>query len=83
MHYVDDLAYKYPYKTVLFVTQLMAKKFLKLTQKRKLPQNLRFISYRYFLEKVRGMKYIAVIDDLDCWLASNFNVVGYSNTIGE
>lgn len=85
MRYADDLAYKYPDKMVLFVTQhpqLMVKKFLELTKKSNLPQNLGFISYGYFLTKARGMKYIAVIDELDCWL-DQFNIAGYTNTMGD
>jgi ABC-type uncharacterized transport system ATPase subunit len=85
MRYANDLAYKYPDKMVLFVTQhpqLMVKKFLELTKERNLPQNLGFISYGYFLTKARGMKYIAVIDELDCWL-DQFNIVGYTNTVGD
>lgn len=85
MRYANDLADKYPDKMVLFVTQhpqLMVKKFLELTKKRNLPQNLGFISYGYFLTKVRGMKCIAVIDELDGWL-DQFNIVGYTNTVGD
>lgn len=85
MRYANDLAYKYPDKMVLFVTQhpqLMVKKFLELTKERNLPQNLGFISYGYFLTKARGMKYIAVIDELDGWL-DQFNIVGYTNTVGD
>lgn len=85
MYYANDLAHKYPDKVVLFVTQhpqLMVKKFLELTKERNLPQNLGFISYGYFLTKARGMKYIAVIDELDAWL-DQFNVVGYTNTVGD
>ena len=85
MRYANDLAYKYPDKMVLFVTQhpqLMVKKFLELTKERNLPQNLGFISYGYFLTKARGMKYIAVIDELDSWL-NQFNIVGYTNTVGD
>lgn len=85
MRYANDLAYKYPDKMVLFVTQhpqLMVKKFLELTKERNLPQNLGFISYGYFLTKVRGMKCIAVIDELDSWL-DQFNIVGYTNTVGD
>ena len=85
MRYANDLAYKYPDKMVLFVTQhpqLMVKKFLELTKERNLPQNLGFISYGYFLTKARGMKYIAVIDELDCWL-DQFNIAGYTNTMGD
>lgn len=85
MYYANDLAHKYPDKMVLFVTQhpqLMVKKFLELTKERNLPQNLGFISYGYFLTKARGMKYIAVIDELDAWL-DQFNVVGYTNTVGD
>lgn len=82
MRYANDLAYKYPDKMVLFVTQLMVKKFLELTKERNLPQNLGFISYGYFLTKARGMKCIAVIDELDCWL-DQFNIVGYTNTVGD
>nr|DAK07844.1 MAG TPA: hypothetical protein [Caudoviricetes sp.] len=48
-----------------------------------LPSNLGFISYSYYMDNFRGKKCVAVVDDLDCWLASNFNVVGYSNTVGE
>lgn len=79
------LAHKYPDKMVLFVTQhpqLMVKKFLELTKERNLPQNLGFISYGYFLTKARGMKCIAVIDELDSWL-DQFNIVGYTNTVGD
>lgn len=85
MRYANDLAYKYPDKMVLFVTQqpqLMVKKFLELTKERNLPQNLGFISYGYFLTKARGMKYIAVIDELDSWL-NQFTIVGYTNTVGD
>lgn len=85
MYYANDLAHKYPDKMVLFVTQhpqLMVKKFLELTKERNLPQNLGFISYGYFLTKTRGMKCIAVIDELDCWL-DQFNIVGYTNTVGD
>ena len=85
MYYANDLAHKYPDKMVLFVTQhpqLMVKKFLELTKERNLPQNLGFISYGYFLTKARGMKYIAVIDELDAWLYQ-FNIVGYTNTVGD
>lgn len=85
MHYANDLAHQNPDKMVLFVTQhpqLMVKKFLELTKKRNLPQNLGFISYGYFLTKARGMKYIAVIDELDSWL-DQFNIVGYTNTVGD
>lgn len=85
MHYANDLAHKYPDKMVLFVTQhlqLMVKKFLELTKERNLPQNLGFISYGYFLTKARGMKCIAVIDELDCWL-DQFNIVGYTNTVED
>lgn len=85
MYYANDLAHKYPDKMVLFVTQhpqLMVKKFLELTKERNLPQNLGFISYGYFLTKARGMKYIAVIDELDVWL-DQFNIVGYTNTVGD
>lgn len=85
MRYANDLAHKYPDKMVLFVTQhpqLMVKKFLELTKERNLPQNLGFISYGYFLTKARGMKYIAVIDELDAWL-DQFNIVGYTNTVGD
>lgn len=85
MYYANDLAHKYPDKMVLFVTQhpqLMVKKFLELTKERNLPQNLGFISYGYFLTKARGMKYIAVIDELDAWLGQ-FNIVGYTNTVGD
>lgn len=85
MRHANDLAYKYPDKMVLFVTQhpqLMVKKFLELTKERNLPQNLEFISYGYFLTKARGMKYIAVIDELDCWLYQ-FNIAGYTNTMGD
>lgn len=85
MYYANDLAHKYPDKMVLFVTQhpqLMVKKFLELTKERNLPQNLGFISYGYFLTKARGMKYIAVIDELDAWL-DQFNIVGYTNTMGD
>ena len=84
MRYANDLAYKYPDKMVLFVTQhpqLMVKKCLELTE-RSLPQNLGFISYGYFLTKARGMKCIAVIDELDSWL-DQFNIVGYTNTVGD
>lgn len=82
MRYANDLAYKYPDKMVLFVTQhpqLMVKKFLELTKERNLPQNLGFISYGYFLTKARGMK---CIDELDSWL-NQFNIVGYTNTVGD
>lgn len=85
MYYANDLAHKYPDKMVLFVTQhpqLMVKKFLELTKEHNLPQNLGFISYGYFLTKARGMKYIAVIDELDGWL-DQFNIVGYTNTVGD
>lgn len=85
MRYANDLAHKYPDKMVLFVTQhpqLMVKKFLELTKERNLPQNLGFISYGYFLTKARGMKYIAVIDELDSWL-DQFNIVGYTNTVED
>ena len=85
MYYANDLAHKYPDKMVLFVTQhpqLMVKKFLELTKERNLPQNLGFISYGHFLTKARGMKYIAVIDELDAWL-DQFNIVGYTNTVGD
>lgn len=85
MYYANDLAHKYPDKMVLFVTQhpqLMVKKFLELTKERNLPQNLGFISYGYFLTKARGMKYIAVIDEVDAWL-DQFNIVGYTNTVGD
>lgn len=85
MHYANDLAYKYSDKMILFVTQhpqLMAKKFLELTKKRNLPQNLGFISYGYFLTKAKDMKCIAVIDELDGWL-DQFNIVGYTNTVGD
>lgn len=85
MYYANDLAHKYPDKMVLFVTQhpqLMVKKFLELTKERNLPQNLGFISYGYFLTKARGMKYIAVIDELDSWL-NQFNIVGCTNTVGD
>ena len=85
MYYANDLAHKYPDKMVLFVTQhpqLMVKKFLELTKEHNLPQNLGFISYRYFLTKARGVKYIAVIDELDGWL-DQFNIVGYTNTVGD
>lgn len=85
MRYANDLAYKYPDKMVLFVTQhpqLMVKKFLELTKERNLPQNLGFISYGYFLTKARGMKYTAVIDELDSWL-DQFNIAGYTNTVGD
>lgn len=85
LYYANDLAHKYPDKMVLFVTQhpqLMVKKFLELTKERNLPQNLGFISYGYFLTKARGMKYIAVIDELDAWL-DQFNIVGYTNTVGD
>ena len=85
MYYANDLAHKYPDKMVLFVTQhpqLMVKKFLELTKERNLSQNLGFISYGYFLTKARGMKYIAVIDELDAWL-DQFNIVGYTNTVGD
>ena len=85
MYYANDLAHKYPDKMVLFVTQhpqLVVKKFLELTKERNLPQNLGFISYGYFLTKARGMKYIAVIDELDAWL-DQFNIVGYTNTVGD
>ena len=85
MYYANDLAHKYPDKMVLFVTQhpqLMVKKFLELTKECNLPQNLGFISYGYFLTKARGMKYIAVIDELDAWL-DQFNIVGYTNTVGD
>ena len=85
MYYANDLAHKYTDKMVLFVTQhhqLMVKKFLELTKERNLPQNLGFISYGYFLTKARGMKYIAVIDELDAWL-DQFNIVGYTNTVGD
>ena len=85
MYYANDLAHKYPDKMVLFVTQhpqLMVKQFLKLTKEHNLPQNLGFISYRYFLTKARGMKCIAVIDELDGWL-DQFNIVGYTNTVGD
>lgn len=85
MYYANDLAHKYPDKMVLFVTQhpqLMVKKFLELTKERNLPQNLGFISYGYFLTKARGMKYIAVIDELNAWL-DQFNIVGYTNTVGD
>lgn len=76
MRYANDLADKYPDKMVLFVPQLMVKKFLELTKKRNLPQNLGFISYGYFLTKARGMKCI------DGWL-DQFNIVGYTNTAGD
>ena len=82
MHYANNLAHQNPDKMVLFVTQhpqLMVKKFLELTN---LPQNLGFISYGYFLTKARGMKYIAVIDELDSWL-DQFNIAGYTNTVGD
>ena len=85
MYYANDLAHKYPDKMVLFVTQhpqLMVKKFLELTKERNLPQNLGFISYGYFLTQAGGMKYIAVIDELDAWLYQ-FNIVGYTNTVGD
>lgn len=85
MYYANDLAHQNPDKMVLFVTrhpQLMVEKFLELTKERNLPQNLGFISYGYFLTKVRGMKYIAVIDELDAWL-DQFNIVGYTNTVGD
>lgn len=85
MYYANDLAHQNPDKMVLFVTrhpQLMVEKFLELTKERNLPQNLGFISYGYFLTKARGMKYIAVIDDLDVWL-DQFNVAGYTNTVGD
>lgn len=85
MYYANDLAHKYPDKMVLFVTQhpqLMVKKFLELTKEHNLPQNLVFISYGYFLTKARGVKYIVVIDELDGWL-DQFNIVGYTNTVGD
>lgn len=85
MQYANDLTYKYPDKMVLFVTkhpQLMVKKFLELTKECNLPQNLGFINYGYFLTKARGMKCIAVIDELDCWL-NQFNIVGYTNIVGD
>lgn len=81
MRYANDLAYKYPDKMVQH-PQLMVKKFLELTKERNLPQNLGFISYGYFLTKARGMKCIAVIDELDSWL-DQFNIVGYTNTVGD
>ena len=85
MRYANDLAYKYPDKMVLFVTQhpqLMVKKFLELTKERNLPQNLGFISYGYFLTKARGMKCIAVSDELHGWL-NQFNIVGYANSVRD
>ena len=85
MYYANDLAHQNPDKMVLFVTrhpQLTVEKFLKLTKERNLPQNLGFISYSYFLTKARGMKYIAVIDELDTWL-DQFNIAGYTNTVGD
>lgn len=85
MYHANDLAHQNPDKMVLFVTrhpQLMVEKFLELTKERNLPQNLGFISYNYFLTKARGMKYIAVIDELDAWL-DQFNIVGYTNTVGD
>lgn len=85
MYYANDLAHQNPDKMVLFVTrhpQLMVEKFLELTKERNLPQNLGFISYGYFLTKARGMKYIAVIDELDVWL-DQFNIAGYTNTVGD
>lgn len=85
MYYANDLAHQNPDKMVLFVArhpQLMVEKFLELTKERNLPQNLGFISYGYFLTKARGMKYIAVIDELDAWL-DQFNIVGYTNTVGD
>ena len=85
MYHADLLAKENPDKKVLFVTsqpQLMAGRLLELTKEHNLPQNLEFISYGYFLTKARGMKYIAVIDELDCWL-DQFNIVGYTNTVGD
>lgn len=85
MYYANDLAHQNPDKMVLFVTQhpqLMVEKFLELTKERNLPQNLGFISYGYFLTKARGMKYIVVIDELDVWL-DQFNIAGYTNTVGD
>ncbi len=85
MYYANDLAHQNPDKMIFFVTQhphLMAERFLELSESDHLPQNLGFISYSYFLTKARGMKYIAVIDELDIWL-DQFNIAGYTNTVGD
>lgn len=87
MRYANDLAHKNPDKMIFFVCAspyLMVDKFLRLTKERDLPQNLCFISYNYFLTKVRGMKdYIAVTDELDYWLKNSLNIVGYTNSLDE
>ena len=85
MYHADLLAKDNPDKQVLFVTsqpQLMAGRFLELSGSDHLPQNLGFISYSYFLVKIKGLKdYIAVVDELDYWL-QQFKIVGYTNTVG-
>lgn len=87
MRYANDLAHQHSDKMVFFVCSSpysMVDRFLRLTKEQDLPQNLCFISYNYFLTKVRGMKnYIAVVDELDYWLKNNLNIVGYTNSLGE
>lgn len=84
MHHADFLAKENSDKQVLFVTsqpQLMVRKFLELSGSDHLPQNLGFISYSYFLVKIKDLKdYIAVVDELDYWL-QQFQIVGYTNTV--
>lgn len=84
MYHADLLAKENPDKQVLFVTsqpQLMVRRFLELSGSDHLPQNLGFISYSYFLVKIKDLKdYIAVVDELDYWL-QQFQIVGYTNTI--
>lgn len=85
MHHADLLAKENPDKQVFFVTsqpQLMAGRFLELSGSDHLPQNLGFISYSYFLVKIKDLKdYIAVVDELDYWL-QQFKIIGYTNTVG-
>lgn len=84
MRYANQLAKENPDKQVLFVGNApssQVKRFI--TEVGPLPSNLGFISYSYYMDNFRGKRCVAVVDDLDCWLASNFNVVGYSNTVGE
>ena len=62
MYHADLLAKENPDKQVLFVTsqpQLMAGRFLELSGSDHLPQNLGFISYSYFLVKIKDLKIIS------------------------
>ena len=85
MYHAGLLAKENPDKQVLFVTsqpQLIVRRFLELSKSDHLPKNLGFISYNYFLVKIKDLKdYIAVVDELDYWL-QQVQIVGYTNTVG-